>query len=235
MAAEPAERGVRVAHVVRGSPASLVGIADGDALVKVGSRAIARGADVVGAVGDLAVGDAVSVTFLRGGIEHTVRATLAPFPSPDNRMRMDLVGAQAPAWKGIIPVRGDFPQALAPLRGHVVLLDFWATWCVPCRVVMPRLSALQDRFGAQGLRVLGLSTEDAEDVGTFAQHAAVSYAIGVDANEETTRAYGVSGLPTLVVIDKRGFVRDIFIGYDAAEYGRLEAMVSSLVAEPGRI
>jgi thiol-disulfide isomerase/thioredoxin len=235
MAPEPSERGARVAHVVRGSPAAQAGIADGDALVKVGSTVIARGADIVRAVAELAVGDSVAITFVRAGSERTVRATLAPFPSSDDRMRMDLLGAPAPAWKGIVPVRGDFPQGLGLLRGHVVLLDFWATWCVPCRFVMPRLGALQDRFGAQGLRVLGLSTEDAEDVGLYAQRAGVRYAIGVDASEETTRAYGVSGLPTLVVIDKRGVVRDILVGYDAAEYARLEALVSSLLAETDRI
>jgi thiol-disulfide isomerase/thioredoxin len=235
MAPEPSERGVRVAHVVRGSPAAQAGIAEGDILVKVGSTVIARGADVVRALSDLAVGDSVAVTLVRAAGERTVRATLALFPSSDDRMRMDLVGAPAPAWKGIVAVRGDFPQALAPLRGHVVLLDFWATWCLPCRLVMPRLGALQDRFGAQGLRVFGLSTEDAEDVGVFVQRSGVRYAIGIDTSEETTRAYGVSGLPTLVVIDRRGVVRDVLCGYDAAEYGRLEALVASLVAEPDRI
>jgi len=235
MAFEASTRGARVAHVVRGSPAARAGIAQGDALVKIGSTVISRGADVLRAVADLAVGDSVSITLVRAGSERTLLATLASSPSSDDRMRMDLVGAPAPPWKGVVSVRGDFPPALPLLRGHVVLLDFWATWCEPCRLVMPRLGALQDRFGAQGLRVLGLSTEDAEDVSAFVQHSAPHYAIGVDASEETARAYGVSGLPTLVVIDKRGVVRDVVCGYDAADTSRLEALVASLIAESDRI
>jgi thiol-disulfide isomerase/thioredoxin len=152
-------------------------------------------------------------------------------PGPDERMRLDLVGAPAPEWRGITAVHGDFPPSPTLLRGRVVLLDFWATWCTPCRFVMPELDALQDRHGAQGLRVMGVSAEDSEDVDSYVRRARVKYAIGVDTGEETGRAYGVSGLPTLVVIDKRGIVREVLVGYDSAEYAKLEAMVSALLAE----
>jgi thiol-disulfide isomerase/thioredoxin len=144
---------------------------------------------------------------------------------------MDLVGTFAPTWKDVLPVSGTFPSSIAALRGHVVLIDFWATWCGPCRIAMPKLGALQGRYGAQGLRVLGVSTEDAEDVALFARRTEMAYAVGVDMHAETTRSYGVSSLPTLVVIDKRGLVRDVRVGYDPFEDARLEVTLRTLLAE----
>jgi len=99
--------------------------------------------------------------------------------------------------------------------------------------VAPKLGALQARYGAQGLSVLGLSTEEAQDVATFAQRTSMRYAgVAVDKHATTTRAYGVSSLPTLVVIDKQGIVRDVVVGYDPSADGRLEGVVRALLAEP---
>jgi thiol-disulfide isomerase/thioredoxin len=229
---EAPSAGVRVGHVVRGSPADKAGIREGDRVLRVAGAPVAQGADVVRAVGRLGVGDTVDLAFSRGGREQTAHVTLAPFPSQDDMMRMDLVGAFAPTWKDIEVVSGSFPSSIGFMRGRVVLLDFWATWCGPCRVVIPKLDALQARFGAQGLSVLGVSTEEAQEVALFTQRMAVRYGVAVDRHGQTTRSYGVGSLPTLVVIDKRGVVRDVAIGYDPGEDARLDATVRSLLAEP---
>jgi thiol-disulfide isomerase/thioredoxin len=121
------------------------------------------------------------------------------------------------------------------MRGRVVVLDFWATWCGPCRMVVPKLDDLQARYGAQGLSVLGVSTEDAQDVASFAQRMSIRYTIGVDRRSETTRSYGVSSLPTVILIDKRGVVRDVDIGYDSSRDTRLEATIRSLLSEPAPV
>jgi thiol-disulfide isomerase/thioredoxin len=231
MDSEAQGAGVRVGHVVRRSPADVAGIHQGDRLVRVGGTAIARGSDVVHAVASRGVGDTVEIAFLRGGVEQSARVTLAAYPSQDDMMRMDLVGSQAPAWHDVEGVSGVFPPSLDALRGRVVLLDFWATWCAPCRIVAPKLGALQTRYGAQGLSVLGMSTEEAQDVASFAQRLPLRYAVAVDKHAETTRSYGVASLPTLVVIDKRGVVRDVSVGYDPVEDTRLESTVRSLLAE----
>jgi thiol-disulfide isomerase/thioredoxin len=174
----------------------------------------------------------LDVAFARAGHEQSTRVTLSPFPSPDDMMRMDLVGAFAPPWKDVEAVSGAFPASIASLRGHVVLLDFWATWCAPCRVIIPKLGELQSRYGAQGLNVLGVSTEGTAEVALFAQRMAMHYVVAVDKHAETTHAYGVSSLPTLVVIDKRGVVRDVSIGFDPNDDARLDATVRALLAEP---
>jgi thiol-disulfide isomerase/thioredoxin len=223
--------GVRVGHVVRRSPADVAGLRQGDRLLRIAGAAVARGADVVHAVAAHAVGDTLEVSFVRAGTEQSARVTLATYPSQDDVMRMDLVGAQAPTWRDLETVSGAFPASISALRGRVVLLDFWATWCAPCRIVAPKLGALQARYGAQGLSVLGVSTEEAQDVASFAQRMPLRYAVAVDKHAETTRSYGVVSLPTLVVIDKRGVVRNVSIGYDPVEDARLEGTVRTLLAE----
>jgi thiol-disulfide isomerase/thioredoxin len=229
---DPQAPGVRVGHVVRGSPADKAGLHEGDRIVRVAGSGVSRGSDVVQAVSGHAVGETVDVAFTRGGRPQSARVTLAPFPSQDDMMRMDLVGAFAPTWKDVEVVSGTFPASIGAMRGRVVLLDFWATWCAPCRVVIPKLDALQARYGAQGLSVLGVSTEDSQDVAQFTQRMAMRYGVGVDKRAQTTRSYGVVSLPTLVVIDKRGVVRDVAVGYDPVEDARLDAMVRTLLAEP---
>lgn len=231
MEVDPTAPGVRVGHVVRGSPADKAGLHEGDRIVRVASVPVARGAEVVRAVGAHAVGDSVEIAFVRDGKVESAFAMLAPFPSQDDVMRMDLVGASAPAWKDLDIVSGTSPTSIASLRGRVVLLDFWATWCAPCRVFVPKLSALQARYGAQGLSVVGVSTEASQDVALFAQRMAMRYAVAVDRHAETTRSYGVVSMPTLVVIDKRGIVREVSVGYDPSGDARLEATVRALLAE----
>jgi thiol-disulfide isomerase/thioredoxin len=232
MEPDPQVTGVRVGHVVRGSPADKAGLREGDHVLRVAGTTVAHGADVVHAVSGLASGDTVELAFARAGKEQTARVTLAPFPSQDDMMRMDLVGAFAPTWKDVGVVSGSFPASIGAMRGRVVLLDFWATWCAPCRIAIPKLDALQARFGAQGLSVLGVSTEDAQDVATFTQHMGMRYGIAADKHGATTRSYGVASLPTLIVIDKRGVVRDVAIGFDPGSDARLEATVRTLLAEP---
>jgi thiol-disulfide isomerase/thioredoxin len=227
---EPGQ-GVRVGHVIRNSPADKAGLREGDRILRVASANVARGQDVVRAVALFAIGDSADIAFLRAGKEQSARVTFTALPSQDDMVRMDLVGTFAPTWKDVESVSGSFPPSIAAMRGRVVLLDFWATWCGPCRIVIPKLGVLQSRYGAQGLSVLGVSTEDAQDVAAFAQRMAVHYAVASDKHAETTRSYGVVSLPTLVVIDKRGVVRDVAIGYDSSEDARLEASVRSLLAE----
>jgi thiol-disulfide isomerase/thioredoxin len=224
-------RGVRVSHVIRRSPADVAGIREGDRLVRVAEASVVRGGDVIQAVASHAVGQTVDVVFVRDGAEQNARVTLTAHPSEDDVLRMDLVGALAPTWRDVESVNGEFPPSVAAVRGRVVLLDFWATWCVPCRIVMPKLGALQARYGGQGLSVLGVSAEDAQEVASFAQRMPPRYAVAVDKHAQTTRSYGVVSLPTLIVIDKRGVVRDVSVGYNPMQDTRLEATVRMLLAE----
>jgi peroxiredoxin len=223
--------GVTVRHVVRSSPAHKAGMKTGDRIVRLDGGLMSRAPDVTRAVGLRAAGDVVEILISRGGREQTLRATLEARPSSDDVLRMDHVGAAAPTWVNVAPVAAA-PTALAQLRGRVAIVDFWATWCGACRLAAPHLSALQARYGAQGLTVVGITTDDAEKAATFAQNVEARFPIVLDPDGDTTGAYGVSELPTLFLVDKRGVVRHVEVGFGPAGAAEVERLVKELLAEP---
>jgi thiol-disulfide isomerase/thioredoxin len=226
----PGAAGVRLTHVLRGSPAEKAGLKEGDLIRAIDGEKVASAEDVSRIVSSHAGGDSIVASVSRAQDPLSIKILLAPRPSADEMLRMDRVGVFAPAWVGVEPV-GDAPPSLSSLRGKVVLLDFWATWCGPCRLLAPKLSALQTRYGAQGLRVVGVTTDPAETAALFAQRVNMRYPIAVDRKAETSRAYDVSALPTLFIIDKRGVVRDVAVGYDEGREAQIESLLKELLAE----
>lgn len=111
------------------------------------------------------------------------------------------------------------PLRLSDYKGQPVVLDFWATWCAPCRASMPHLNQIQARFQPQGLVVLGLSVDDgpASDVRRFADKLGVRFRIAM-ADEEVLNAYGpIRSIPTTIFINRRGEIVRRVTGYIDAE------------------
>lgn len=135
--------------------------------------------------------------------------------------------------------------SLAALRGRVVVLDFWATWCEACQFTMPRLKALEEKFGARGLTVVGLTefygesggrelTRDAElaEIAAYRKRLRLNYAFGVADSDATALRYGVRALPTAILIDRRGVVRYIAVGAaESNDEDPLEGVVRRLLDE----
>jgi cytochrome c biogenesis protein CcmG/thiol:disulfide interchange protein DsbE len=104
--------------------------------------------------------------------------------------------------------------SLSDFKGKVVLLDFWATWCPPCRKEIPHLVELSQQYEKDGLVVIGLSLDDSKDpVGSFAKQNQINYPV-VMANDKVCAAYGgVSAIPTLFLIDRKGDISQKHVGY----------------------
>ena len=117
---------------------------------------------------------------------------------------------------------------LADFKGKAVVLDFWATWCGPCRASMPHLSEMQGRFSGQGLVVLGISVDDADPqtVRRFADRLGVKFRLAM-ADEKLLDLYGpIRSIPTTYFINRRGEVTRRVVGYIDRE--TLESYVREL-------
>ena len=94
--------------------------------------------------------------------------------------------------------------ALSQLRGKVVLVNFWATWCPPCRKEMPDLQTLYDRFKDQGLVILAISDEDTDKVKPFVTERNVTYPILLDTGRKVNALFQIEGIPKSFVYDRKG-------------------------------
>ena len=141
-----------------------------------------------------------------------------------------LVGHDAPDFTLPIVANGPAPEAsqatlsLRALRGQAILLDFWATWCAPCRAQSPILDRISRRWRDQGVMVLGVNTDapNQGDPREFARAHGVSYPMVHDALGQASRSFEVDSLPTLVVISRTGKIIAVRTGLtEDAELERL--------------
>jgi thiol-disulfide isomerase/thioredoxin len=103
------------------------------------------------------------------------------------------------------------------LRGKVVLIDFWATWCEPCKREMPGYQQLLTRYGPQGFAVIGFkfdTMKDTEDPVLFAKRLRVRYPLAVATDIVRQKFGGIEGLPTTMVYDRQGILREKIIGFE---------------------
>lgn len=129
----------------------------------------------------------------------------------DRKLRTALADIKVPPIEGKTPDGKTF--RLADYKGKVVLLNFWATWCGPCRMEIPDLIALQEKYGPQGFVVVGLADEKDPDqdsalkqIGAFATEAKLNYPVLLLPEGVRNEFGGVAGLPTSFLIDRNGKV-----------------------------
>lgn len=103
---------------------------------------------------------------------------------------------------------------LGEQRGRVVMVNFWATWCGPCRVEMPHLNRLYEKYCSAGFVLFGVNVdEDTRNAATLAQKMGIKFPVLADADKRVSKQYDVSAMPSTVLIDRDGRVRHVHRGY----------------------
>lgn len=153
------------------------------------------------------------------------------------------LGPQLGALTGVGPTLGRAPQLTVAtlagdtltsgeLRGRVVVLNFWATWCLPCRLEMPALQGLHEDYAGSDVAVVGLATDvgGVAPVRAFLEERTIEYPVGRATPAHRSAFGGIRGIPTTFVIDRQGVVRHRVVGYFAPP--AMRAAVNRLLEEP---
>ena len=122
------------------------------------------------------------------------------------------------------------PTQLSSLQGKVVVLDFWATWCPPCRAELPSIDKLKAEFAGK-VEFLGVDDEESGTVKAFVKKAGYTFPVLMDGKRQVHRTYGIRAIPVLLVIDRHGIIRQQFVG-SRSEQTLRSAIQSVLEQEP---
>ncbi len=148
-----------------------------------------------------------------------------------------LAGGQVVANNSVAPAfslqtRDGNTLSLADLRGEVVMINFWATWCGPCRQEMPLLEQIYQRYSGLGFTLLGVNVEEhSADADRFLAETPVSFPILFDPDNEVSKQYGVSAMPSTVIVDRQGNVRFLHHGYQPGYENEYQNQIRELVRE----
>ncbi len=122
------------------------------------------------------------------------------------------------------------PVSLEGLKGKVVLVDFWATWCVPCRAELPKLVELQKHHAEQGLVVLAINVDERpKDRDKYLVKHPLELTILDDSEQVTVASYQVQKMPTSVLVDREGTIAAVHYGFTDEQYEELETQVAGLL------
>jgi cytochrome c biogenesis protein CcmG, thiol:disulfide interchange protein DsbE len=173
------------------------------------------------AIGALIVGVAAAVAF---SATHYLRHELFPIE----------LGSKAPDFTAYTLDSVPRQKRLADYRGQVVMVNVWATWCLPCRVEMPSIEALHKDYGPKGLRILAVSIDDPgtdSAIRAFARQYGLTFEILHDPKAEITDKYDVSGYPETFIVGRDGVIRKKLMQATDWNSADARALIDRLLAE----
>jgi peroxiredoxin len=143
---------------------------------------------------------------------------------------VNVVADEAPDFT--LPTNAGENLRLSEQRGNVVMLNFWASWCGPCRQEMPLLDAMSQRYSAAGFVLLGVDVEeDNTDAKKIVKDLKITYPILFDTENKVSKLYSVETMPTTVMIDKKGKIRYINHGYKQGDETKYRDQIRELIKE----
>ena len=139
-------------------------------------------------------------------------------------------GAPAPGFE--LESSSGKPVSLSSLKGQIVLVNFWASWCGPCRKEMPILEQLSHQYHNKGVTLVGVNVEpDSDAATTWLKATPVSFPILFDVDSKVSKLYQVEGMPNTVILDRKGNVRYIHRGYQPGAENEYLDQIRALIRE----
>jgi len=133
-----------------------------------------------------------------------------------------------------LPAKTGAAVQLSKYKGSVVMLNFWASWCGPCRTEMPLMDQIYKKYAAAGFVLLGVNVDtDSTDAQKFLSQVPVSFPIAYDRENKVSKMYDVAAMPSTVFIDRKGRVRQLHRGYKPGDENEYLSEIRALIREPG--
>lgn len=156
--------------------------------------------------------------------------------------RAALAGAVGAAFFGLSCARAGATEQtvtadfdLAKYRGQVVIVDFWASWCKPCRQSIPWLNEMRARYRTSGLTIVGVNVDaERRDAERFLQNVPIDFEIVFDPKGQLAGRFNLKGMPTSYVFDRAGNMVDTHVGFRNADKGDHEAALKDLLSRPAK-
>jgi peroxiredoxin len=140
--------------------------------------------------------------------------------------------AGGPAPSFALPARDGATVSLSQYKGQVVMINFWASWCGPCRQEMPLLDDIYKKYGKMGFTLIGVNVEpDRKAAESWLKQTPVTFPVLFDTKSEVSRLYSVSGMPTTVFIDRKGNLREVHQSYKPGDENGYLDQIRALMRE----
>ena len=138
----------------------------------------------------------------------------------------------APDWTLPAIQNAEGNLSMSDFRGKITYVDFWASWCGPCRLSLPALNSLNEQFAEAPVQVLAISIDVVEeDAWDFLKRYSVDYPVVIDTEGDIARMFAVDGMPSGYLLDAKGRVREIHIGFKRGDELKLAESIKKMLAE----
>lgn len=213
---------LQVIGVHPGSGCFSAGMEAGDQIIGVQGSPLQDVSQIQQAISKSKAGSSLKIEIVRDGKKKPLTVKITDRPDDISSLTGSAIGSKMAEFGANFYKNGEKRNA----KPKATLLDFWATWCGPCRKTLPVLANVYNKYASQGLEVIGISNEDVKTLNAFysTQHSS-PYPLYRDATQEMWRRYGIHAVPTLMLLDENGYIKRVWSGAPS------QALVEQLVVE----
>lgn len=209
-----------------GSGCFTAGVVAGDKIVGVEGKPLNDMSQLTSVIGSAKAGHTMKIEIERGGKKIPLKVKLTDRPDDISSLTGSAIGSKMAELGKNFYQNADKRKA----KPKATLLDFWATWCGPCRKTLPILESIYAKLGNQGLEIIGIADEDLGTLNAFYERQHRSpYPLYRDATKELWRRYGIRSVPTLMLLDSEGYIKGVWSGVPNQK--ALEQIVQETMAQ----